>query len=286
MQQKGLSYFIPGTYFPGKASRLFTSTKSRPKRITYIVQRTTHMRLLLTIVYFSLLACSKSPEPAPVPVPPPPGPSTPPPANPPPANSAKTYLALGDSYTIGQGVSIAERFPVQTATLLRGNGINIINPQIIATTGWTTIRLQEALRVQAPVGPFDVVSLLIGVNDQFQGLPLDGYKTRFRELLQESIRLAGNRPERVFVLSIPDYSVTPFAQNFDRERISREIDAFNLANKEISLSRGVHYLDITPSTREAASNPALIASDGLHPSGTEYAKWANRLLPLMKEELE
>lgn len=112
------------------------------------------MRLFLTIAYISFLACSKSPEPAPVPVLPPPGPSTPPPSNPPPTSNTKTYLALGDSYTIGQGVSIAERFPVQTATLLRGNGINMITPQIIATTGWTTIRLQEALRTQAPVGPF------------------------------------------------------------------------------------------------------------------------------------
>ena len=226
------------------------------------------------------LACDKQPEAdvvGPVPTPPPTG-------NPPPAGNALRYLALGDSYTIGQGVLVQDRFPVQTRRLLQGAGVNMQEPEIIATTGWTTLRLQEAIQTQNPTGPYDMVTLLIGVNDQYQRLSIDGYRTRFGQLLQEAIRLAGNRPKRVVVLSIPDYSVTPFAQNLDRDRIRQEIDAFNLVNREISLARDVHYLDITPSTREAATDPTLIASDGLHPSGREYARWAARLLAIIKPE--
>ena len=235
-------------------------------------------------VYAWLLSvgCSKSPDRNPAP------PWSPPAVNPPappPATTNLKMLSLGDSYTIGQSVSEQDRFPVQTRALLVSNGKNFQMPEIIAVTGWTTQRLQEAIRTQNPTGPYDVVTLLIGVNDQYQRLSIDGYRTRFEQLLAESIRLAGNRPRRVFVLSIPDYSVTPFAQNMDRNRIRQEIDAFNTVNRDISSSRGVHYLDITPSTREAANDPTLVASDGLHPSGREYARWSARLAPLILTEL-
>lgn len=203
-----------------------------------------------------------------------------------PVNGDKTYLALGDSYTIGQGVAATERYPVQTQRWLIGNGIKMKPPVIIATTGWTTINLSDAIKTQLNQETFDVVSLLIGVNDQYQRLGLDGYRDRFSILLKRAIQLAGNRPSRVFVLSIPDYSVTPFARNSDVATIRREIDDYNRANKEIALLNNCHYLDITPSTREASGDPALVASDGLHPSAKEYKKWAERLAPMMKAVLE
>ena len=228
-------------------------------------------------------SCVKDETPMPVVQPP----ATSPVVIPPVPNQQKKYLALGDSYTIGQGVPPADRYPVQTKNWLVDNGITTIaDPQIIATSGWTTSNLQVALNSQNPTGPFDVVSLLIGVNDQYRGLDADGYKIRFAQLLQQCISLANNLPAHVFVLSIPDYSVTPFAMNYDVEKIRKQIDEFNEINKRVALSFNVQYLDITPSTREAKNNPALICSDGLHPSGVEYKKWAERLGPLMKTVLQ
>jgi lysophospholipase L1-like esterase len=201
---------------------------------------------------------------------------------PPPTITAppKTWLALGDSYTIGQGVTETERFPLQTAVWLRNNGINMSNPVYIATTGWTTTFLQAAIANNNPP-PYDVVSLLIGVNDQFQARDTTGYRQRFTQLLQTSIQLAKNKPGNVVVLSIPDYSVTPFVAPADSAAIRQEIDWFNAINKEVTLSFRVPYLDITPSTREARTNPSLLAADRLHLSGIEYKKWAERLGPLL-----
>ena len=188
----------------------------------------------------------------------------------------KTYLALGDSYTIGQGVAASDRFPAQTADWLKLKGITISTLNYIATTGWTTTNLQNAINTQNP-SPHDVVSLLIGVNDQYQTRDTTGYRQRFSQLLQKSIELARGKKENVVVLSIPDYSVTPFASGADSSRIRREIDWFNTINKSVTLSNNISYLEITTSTREARNNPTLIASDGLHPSGLEYKKWAERL---------
>ena len=202
------------------------------------------------------------------------------------AAPAKKYLALGDSYTIGQSVPEADRYPVQTKKGLASQGINMNNPEIIATTGWTTGNLQNAIAVLNPAGPYDVVSLLIGVNDQYQYHDTTGYRQRFLNLLITAIQLAGNHPDRVFVLSIPDYSVTPFAQYSDTAFIRRQIDQFNAINKEVTLQNYCSYLDITPSTREAAHDLSLIAIDGLHPSGKEYKKWADRLGPMMKTVLQ
>lgn len=203
-----------------------------------------------------------------------------------PVDADKTYLALGDSYTIGQGVSETERYPVQTQKWLIANGIKMKAPTIIATTGWTTINLADAMKTQLTADNFDIVSLLIGVNDQYQRLGLVGYKERFSSLLKRAIQLAGNKPSHVIVLSIPDYSVTPFARNSDIASIRKDINEFNLANKEITLLNNCVYLDITPSTREAANDPTLVANDGLHPSGKEYKKWTERLGPIMKAVLE
>lgn len=197
----------------------------------------------------------------------------------------KTYLALGDSYTIGQGVSAAERFPAQTAAWLQQKGITISALTYFATTGWTTSNLQAAINTQNPV-PHDVVTLLIGVNDQYQTRDTSGYRQRFTTLLLKSIELARGKKENVVVLSIPDYSVTPFASSSDTARIRLELDWFNAINKSVTLSYNINYLDITPSTREGRTNRALIATDGLHPSALEYKKWAERLGSLMEAVLK
>ncbi len=201
-------------------------------------------------------------------------------------DSAYTYLALGDSYTIGESVMESERFPSQTVALLKNDGIEIHAPEYIAKTGWTTNDLSNAIASQNPKGPYNVVSLLIGVNDQYQGMDTAGYRIRFTSLLEKAISLAGNDTAHVFILSIPDYSVTPFAANRDTQYIRKQIDEFNTINKEITLAYNVSYTDITPSTREAKTDASLLANDGLHPSGKEYAKWAHMLAPKMKMVLK
>jgi lysophospholipase L1-like esterase len=238
----------------------------------------------LAIVCFSFLLIDCGKKDAYVPVPPPV--ASPPPTVPPPPVFAKNYLALGDSYTIGQSVPVTDRFPVQTKNWLTDQGIIISDPQIIATTGWTTDNLKAAIAAQNPQGPYDVVSLLIGVNDQYQRHDTIGYRERFYQLLTTVIQLAGSRRDHVFVLSIPDYSVTPFAQYSDTAFIRRQIDQFNVINKEVTLQNHCGYLDITPSTREAKNDPSLLAGDGLHPSGKEYRKWSERLGPMMKAVLQ
>jgi lysophospholipase L1-like esterase len=201
-------------------------------------------------------------------------------------DTAKTYLALGDSYTIGQSVPEIARFPAQTVTRLKSLAIKMADPVYIAQTGWTTAGLQQGISFQNPPATFDIVSLLIGVNDQYQRLDTGGYAIRFTQLLEKSIQLAKGKKSNVFVVSIPDYSATPFVPFADKPRVSMEVDWFNAINKRIADVYGVSYTDITPSSREAASNPLLIASDNLHPSGTEYFKWAEMLAPKMKSVLQ
>lgn len=195
-------------------------------------------------------------------------------------DTSKTFLALGDSYTIGQSVSVADRFPSQTVLILRGQNITIKDPQVIATTGWTTKNLIDAINTANLPTNFDVVTLLIGVNNQYQGRSLDEYKTEFTWLLNRAILYANNRPTHVFVLSIPDYSLTPFAQTSDTAKIAREVAQFNIENKKIALQLGVNYLNITPISREP--DPELLAGDGLHPSGKQYKRWADLLAPMIK----
>lgn len=196
-----------------------------------------------------------------------------------------TFLALGDSYTIGQSVSSSERFPAQTVALLRAGGINIHEPDYIATTGWTSTDLQNAINTQNPA-KHTVVTLLIGVNDQYRNHDTTGYRQRFTALLENAVLLADDKKENVFVLSIPDYSVTPFGAWYDTAQIRKEIDWFNAINKSVTLSYNIAYTDITPSSREGRNDASLIAGDGLHPSGLEYKKWAEMLAPLMKEVLQ
>jgi lysophospholipase L1-like esterase len=200
-------------------------------------------------------------------------------------DTAKVYLALGDSYTIGQSVAEKDRFPAQTVMLIKQQSIRLADPVYIATTGWTTENLQAAIANINPSAA-DVVSLLIGVNDQFQGKDTGGYAIRFSQLLDKAVQLAKGKRSNVFVLSIPDYSVTPFVSADQKQTVSMKIDWFNAINKRITLANGISYTDITPSTREAATNPALIAGDQLHPSGLEYKKWAEMLAPKIKAVLQ
>ncbi len=194
-------------------------------------------------------------------------------------NTSKTYLALGDSYTIGQSVSESERYPAQAAKLLNDSGFHFFAPEIIATTGWTTDDLQNAINTHRFAYPvYDMVTLLIGVNNQYQGRSKLEYKDQFTRLLQQAISLAGGKASHVIVLSIPDYSVTPFAnERNDKSVIAAQIDSFNAINKEISQNYNTGYLYITDETRKAFTDHTLIASDGLHYSGKEYAIWAGKL---------
>jgi lysophospholipase L1-like esterase len=195
----------------------------------------------------------------------------------------RTYLALGDSYTIGQSVAENERFPVQTVTMLNAGGIKYKQPEIIAQTGWTTGNLLSRLDNSPPLqSQYDIVTLLIGVNNQYQGRTQEEYRQQFTTLLQRAIQYAGNNSRHVIVLSIPDYGVTPFASGRDRELIAKQIDSFNTINKDISMQYGTNYIDITPDTRLAINDPSLIASDGLHPSRVEYAIWAGKLAPMIR----
>ena len=201
---------------------------------------------------------------------------------PPPPKDSLTYLALGDSYTIGQSVSVRDRYPTQAVTMLRADNMPYNDPDIIAVTGWTTADLLAALPDTAPSSPYHIVSLLIGVNNQYLGLSQSVYRDQFTTLLQQSIRMAGNRPSHVIVLSIPDYSITPFARGRNRASIAAEIDSFNMINKELAVASGVQYLDVTIESRKAANDPSLIAGDSLHFSGKEYTIWATMMQPLMR----
>jgi lysophospholipase L1-like esterase len=196
------------------------------------------------------------------------------------------FLALGDSYTIGESVDETERWPVQLAHLLREQKIDIGDPTIIARTGWTTDELDAAITRENPAGPFDIVSLLIGVNNQYRGRSEDEYREQFRALLRRAIGFAGNTAAHVVVLSIPDWGVTPFAKGRDTQTIAEEIDRFNIINREEAKRAGAWYVDVTPVSREAARDASLIASDGLHPSGKMYAEWARLTLPAALKILE
>lgn len=192
------------------------------------------------------------------------------------------YLALGDSYTIGEGVDDAGRWPMQLARQLRVEGILVADPRIIATTGWTTDELEAAITAAEPLGEHDFVSLLIGVNNQYRGRGVEEYRTQFAALLWRAVGFARNRSDRVLVLSIPDWGVTPFAAQSGRDlaQIARELDAYNLAAREVCAQRGVAFVDITPVSRARGAEPAMLAADGLHPSAAMYTEWTRLALPI------
>lgn len=189
------------------------------------------------------------------------------------------YLALGDSYTIGESVAVNSRWPVQLVGALRKQGYVLDEPKIIAQTGWTTDELIDAIQLQDVEPTFNLVSLLIGVNDQYRGLDVSDYLVNFRTLLEKAIEFAKGEARRVIVLSIPDWGTTPFAEGLDRERIALEIDQFNSVNRGEAARFGVSYIDITSMSREATKDRSLIVLDGLHPSAKMYAAWVRLVLP-------
>lgn len=195
------------------------------------------------------------------------------------------YLALGDSYTIGEGVEASRRWPVQLVARLQAEGISVDPPRIIARTGWTTDELSAAMAAVEPLGEWDFVSLLIGVNNQYRGRTVEDYRGEFRALLQRAISLARQRPERVMVLAIPDWGVTPFAEGRDRAGIGAELDAYNAAAAEICREHRVSFVDTAAISRARGAEATMLAEDGLHPSAELYALWANAALPLARDLL-
>lgn len=189
--------------------------------------------------------------------------------------AVNNILCLGDSYTIGEGVPLHENFPYQLVQILRNNGLPISAPEIIAKTGWTTFELKDQITHTTFLEHYNYVTLLIGVNNQYRKLPVEEYITDFEWLLNKAIQLADNNKKHVIVLSIPDWGVTPFAEGREREKISTEIDEYNSLNKSTALQMGVHYINITYSTREAVTDDSLLAYDKLHYSAKEHRKWAD-----------
>lgn len=196
-----------------------------------------------------------------------------------------SYLALGDSYTIGEQVSFEENFPNQLKKMLEEKNIFLEKPAIIAKTGWTTDELNDAIQKAELQQYYDFVTLLIGVNNQYRGRTVADYIPEFESLLKQAIGFAGNNNAHVIVVSIPDWSVTPFAKDRDTKTITGQIDEYNVANKMIAEKYKVHYVDITPDTRKAANDPSLLTADGLHPSGKEYKIWAERIAALIQNNL-
>lgn len=193
-----------------------------------------------------------------------------------------TYLALGDSYTIGESVPPESSFPYQVHEQLKSDGLDIIEPVIIARTGWTTDELRRAINPDDLTPPYDLVTLLIGVNNQYRGRDIDNYDKEFTELLQQAVELAGGETGNVIVISIPDWGITPFAANRDRNTIHEEINEFNRINYTRAQEKGVHYVEVTEISRIAAGDPTLLADDGLHPSAKMYALWTAKIAPLAK----
>lgn len=196
------------------------------------------------------------------------------------------YLAIGDSYTIGESVPASKNFPAQTKGFLKKEGIQMDKPTIIAKTGWTTDELQDKLSTVRLAIPYDFVTLLIGVNNQYRERSSDEYAQQFEELLQQAIDYAASKTNHVIVLSIPDWGATPFAEGRDRKQIAKEIDVFNSINERISKEYKVHYINITAFTREASTDKTLVAKDRLHPSAKDYARWAEKVKEVMMKELK
>jgi lysophospholipase L1-like esterase len=197
----------------------------------------------------------------------------------PPQPAPPRFLALGDSYTIGESVAVSDRWPDQLARALRAKKIDVADPEIIARTGWTTDELSSAIDAANPPGSYALVTLLIGVNNQYRGLDAEQYRKEFVALLKRAIGFAGGDAKRVVVVSIPDWGATPFAAGRDRVTIGKEIDRFNAINVEETRRARAHYADVTPVSRRVATDATLAAPDGLHPSAAMYARWVTVILP-------
>ncbi len=196
-----------------------------------------------------------------------------------------TYLALGDSYTIGEAVDENLRWPNILADSLQSEGVNIHQPKIIATTGWTTDELMEALEKENPNNNYNIVSLLIGVNNQYRSYPVEQYKKEFKILLDKAIEYAAGKPERVFVVSIPNYGVTPFGISRGEEKIRQELLIYDAIADSIASDSGIPFINITPISEKAKSDASYIAVDELHPSGKQYQEWVELIYPVSEEIL-
>lgn len=195
------------------------------------------------------------------------------------------YLALGDSYTIGESVKSSSSFPIQLEKSLENDHAIKIKTEILAKTGWRTDNLLNAIKTTSLSPTYDFVTLLIGVNNQYQGASFTKYKEEFPALLAQAISLAGNNPDRVLVVSIPDWGYTPFGQNRDRQKISTEIERYNTFAETSAEDSDVQFINITDITREGLERPELVANDGLHPSGEAYALFVNRITPIISSKL-
>lgn len=193
-------------------------------------------------------------------------------------------LSLGDSYTIGESVLPFDRWSVQLAARLRENGIPMGDPLIVARTGWTTADLSAGIQATSLEPPYDLVTLLIGVNNQYRGGDVEAFRGEFTRLLEQAVQFAGEDPQKVLVLSIPDWGATPFGARRGPQEIAAEIDLFNQAVREEAQRLGVKYYDITPISRQAVNDPELVARDNLHPSGKMYAAWVELILPGLLEK--
>lgn len=198
-----------------------------------------------------------------------------------------SYLALGDSYTIGEAVEQQDSFPYQLVRLLNEEGLLFKQPEVIAQTGWTTDELMDAIEARKLSQTFDLVTLLVGVNNQYRGYSIEEYKREFAMLLTTACDFAGSNKKHVFVISIPDWGVTDFGKQSGRDvqQIADEIDAFNRIKEEVAKLNGIAYIDITPISRKALADARLTASDGLHPSAEMYAEWVKEIKPVVKANL-
>ena len=196
-----------------------------------------------------------------------------------------SYLALGDSYTIGESVPEAERWSVQLANELSLAGKQTATPKIIARTGWTTDELKAKIVSENITQTYNIVSLLIGVNNQYRGRDVEQFRKEFVDLLETAIKFSGNKPAHVFVVSIPDWGVTPFGENGTKKSISDQIDLYNAVKKQETEKKGVLFVDITPISRQALTDKSLIANDGLHPSGKMYQLWVEKMIPELLKKL-
>jgi len=194
------------------------------------------------------------------------------------------YLALGDSYTIGESVSELERWPVLLVQALRNRDLNYEDPTIIAKTGWTTDELRAAILEAKIDETYDLVSLSIGVNNQYRGRDADEYRREFGDLLQMALEFAGGDPKKVFVLSIPHWGLTPFAKGSDRDKIVKEIELFNRIKNDETFFRNIDFVDITEISKMAAKKRSYTARDGLHYSGKMHLLWVDEILKVKFKE--
>ena len=193
--------------------------------------------------------------------------------------SGLRYLALGDSFTAGQGVKADERYPTLLVRRLRNGGVKIEEPVLVTRTGWTSADLLQELAAHPPKGTFDLVTLLVGVNDQYRGRKPEDYRALYRDLLRRAVELVGGDASRVIALSLPDWGASPYAGTFDRALIGAQIDAYNHAIREEAAAAGTRYVDITPLSREALKDESLAGPDRLHPSARQHAAWTDLLQP-------